>query len=787
MSPLDRKLLRDLWRMRGQAIAISLVVAVGVMMLVMMNGIVNTLDETRQTYYDRYRLADIFAPVKRAPDHVLQDIAKIDGVGAVEGRVIGGALIDIESMAVPVRAMAVSLPDFGAPILNDVYLAVGRQISPRRRDEILLLKGFADAHGLEPGDEISATLNGSRRRFDIVGLAQSPEFIYATAPGEIMPDDRRFAVIWMSEEALAAAYDVDGAFNQALIDVARGVENKSVLTAVDRILEPYGGTGAYDLADQFSNRFVVEEINQQRMSSYITPPVFLAVAAFLLYIVVSRLIEAERIQIGLLKAFGYTSSEVGWHYLKFILAIAIAGTMIGCGLGVWSGRAMAAAFQQYYKFPFLVFVADPSVFLTAILISMSSATAGGLVVLRRVFALMPAEAMRPPAPDDFSKSASLIKTLKGVLDQPTRMIVRRLLRQPRRALAAIVGIAAGMSLSVGTLGIMAGFEDSFDLSFTVVDRSDATVIFIEPLGDKTIYELKRESGVFEVEPFRSVPVVLKHGVKSHRGEISGLIETPQLNRALDADLNPIAMHGGGIVLGAPLAKILSISTGDTLVVEVREGRRPVFEVPVTGIAETLLGAPAYMDLAALNRAMREPNRVSGAHLTIDEAQSAAIYERLKDMPGVAGVALREDVRRAFRRIMDSGAGAMRFIMAILAAIITFGIVYNSARIAFAERAHDLASLRVIGFTRNEAAYVLLGELALLTFLALPLGYLMGVGLAEAMAEGFSTDLYQIPANVGLESFGTAMLAVLVASVLSGWLVKRDIDRLDLVSALKSRE
>ncbi|MEL7102908.1 MAG: ABC transporter permease [Pseudomonadota bacterium] len=226
MSPLDRKLLRDLWRMRGQAFAISLVVAVGVMLLVMMNGIVNTLDETRQTYYDRYRLADVFAPVKRAPDHVLQDIAKIDGVGAVEGRVIGGALIDIESMAVPVRAMAVSLPDFGAPILNDVYLAAGRKISPRRRDEILLLKGFADAHGLAPGDTISATLNGSRRRFDIVGLAQSPEFIYATAPGEIMPDDRRFAVIWMSEEALAAAYDVDGAFNQALIDVARGVENK---------------------------------------------------------------------------------------------------------------------------------------------------------------------------------------------------------------------------------------------------------------------------------------------------------------------------------------------------------------------------------------------------------------------------------------------------------------------------------------------------------------------------------------------------------------------------------
>ncbi|MCI4644147.1 MAG: ABC transporter permease, partial [Hyphomonadaceae bacterium] len=314
MSPLDRKLLRDIWRMKIQALAIALVIAVGVLLLVMMDGMVNSLDQTRQAYYDRYRLAEVFAPVKRAPDRVLADIAAIDGVAAVEGRVQGGALIDIEDQTVPVRAQAISLPDFQAPRLNDIYLAEGRRLDPRRHDEILLLQGFANAHELGPGDSLDATMNGARRSFQIVGLAQSPEFLYSAAPGEVVPDDARFAVIWMSEEALAAAYDVDGAFNEALIALERNAEPRAVLAALDRVLEAYGGVGAYGLEDQISDRFISEEINSLRMTSRSVPPIFMGVAAFLLYIVISRMIEAERMQIGLLKAFGYTSFEIGWHY-----------------------------------------------------------------------------------------------------------------------------------------------------------------------------------------------------------------------------------------------------------------------------------------------------------------------------------------------------------------------------------------------------------------------------------------------------------------------------------------
>lgn len=787
VSPLDRKLLRDLWRMKIQALAIALVIAVGVLQLVMMDGLVNSLDQTRQAYYERYRLAEIFAPVKRAPDHILDRIAEIEGVAAVEGRVQGGALIDIDGQAVPVRAQAVSLPDFDAPRLNDIYLAEGRKIDPRRRDEILLLQGFANAHDLGPGDTLSATMNGSRRTFKIAGLAQSPEFLYSAAPGELVPDDARFAVIWMSEEALAAAYDVDGAFNEALVSLDRNAEPRAVIAAIDRILERYGGTGAYDLDDHISDIFISEEIRGLQATSTSVPPIFMGVAAFLLYIVISRIVEAERMQIGLLKAFGYTSLEVGWHYFKFVVLIAATGALIGCILGVFLGQSMAGLYQKYYKFPFLLFRVDPAAFVTAMIVSIASASAGGLFVLRKVFALSPAVAMRPPAPADYSRSARLVDALRDVLDQPSRMILRRIARQPMRTLAAVIGIAVGMGLSVGMLGVLGGFDEAVEIDFNVVDRSDATVTFIEPMGEKTLFELSRIDGVIQVEPFRTVSVVLRNDVRTHRTGLNGLVNEPSLYRALTPDMQSLYIREDGITLSRALANKLQLAPGDPLTVEVREGRRPVLTLPVVTVSESLLGSPVYFELSALNDALDEQGRVSGAYLRVDADRSSEVYETLKNMPAVAGVSLKKEAREAFERMMDEGAGGMRYVMALIAAIITFGIVYNTARIAFAERAHDLASLRVIGFTRSEAAYVLLGELGVVTLLAIPLGILVGIGLAGLIAAAFSTDLYTISATVGPSAIGIATLAVLIAALVAGIMVKRDVDRLELVSALKSRE
>lgn len=794
VSALDKKLFRDLYRIKGQALAIGLVIAVGVLMLVMMTGLVNTLEETRRAYYERYRFADAFAPVKRAPERVLEKLAKLPGVRRVEGRVVGSALVDLPSVAVPLRAQAISLPDFGAPILNDIYLSSGRRISAERTDEIILLKSFAQAHGLMPGDYLAATMNGLKRTFHIVGLAESPEFLYTTAPGEFVPDDSRFAVIWMSRSALSAAYDMDGAFNEALMALDHQGSGRSgqhiplaeTLAAVDRLLNPYGSAGAYGVKDQISNKFISEEIKGQRISSVFVPPIFLAVAAFLLYIVVSRIMQSEREQIGLLKAFGYSGLEVSIHYLKMVMIIALLGALVGSILGVAAGRAMAGIFQIYYKFPFLVFELDPRAFVIGFTVSILTASLGGLVVLKQVFNLTPAVAMRPPAPADYSKTGKGLSVFKG-LDQATRMVIRRLIRQPVRMIGAVVGIAAGMALSVAMLNVMAGFDTTLDLTFSAIDRSDATVSFIHPLADSSLHDLKAMDGVLTTEPFRVVPVVFRHGFNSYRGSVHGLRQGGSLYRALDKNIRPINLPVDGLVLSKPVADILNARIGDVISVEVREGRRPNLHIPVANIAESLLGAPTYMELASLNRYLKEPTRISGAYLLLDAAQSFDIYKKLKDMPAVAGVSLKEDSLKAFQQVMDRGAGAMRYVMALIAGVITFGIVYNAARIAFAERSRDLASLRVLGFTRSETAFVLLGELGAVTFCALPLGGLLGYYLTFAVSRGFSTDIYQIPVAFSASSFGIAVTAVLAASLLSGLAVKKQMEQLDLVSALKTKE
>jgi len=787
MSPLDRKLLRDLWCMKGQAIAISVVIALGVMLLIMMDGLVNSLEETKKAYYERYRLADIFAPVKRAPDHLLAEIAKISGVTSVEGRVTGSALINLPEIQTPLRAQTISQPDIGTPRLNDIYLSAGRRINPNHKDEILLLEGFAKVHGLNPGDKLSATMNGSRRSFQIVGLAQSPEFLFSAPPGEFIPDDARFAVIWMSKSALAATYDMNGAFNEALLSVSLGSQLPEILAHIDRILASSGGIGAYGLHDHTSDRFIQEEINGLKLSSRGVPPLFLAVAAFLLNIVVSRMLQSEREQIGLLKAFGYSSFEIGTHYFKFILTIAIGGALLGCILGILSGRSMLIIYQIYYKFPFLLFQVDSSAFFIGIVISILAASAGGVFVLRQVFALTPATAMRPPAPADYSRAARLNNTLKSLLDQPTRMVIRQLTRRPARAIGAIAGISAGMALSIGMLSVLNSFDRTLDHNFNIIDRSDLTVSFNSALSDKILFELKSIDGVIEVEPFRNVAAIMRNGLEVYRGGVNGLVELPRLNRAVDKSFETIRIAKGGVILGAGLAQTLNIKTNDVLMVDVREGRRPVLRVPVIGIAETLIGSPAYMQLATLNRSLGEPGRISGAHLRIDSAKGPAIYQAIKNLPSVSGVSLKKEARLAFEKIIDSGAGAMRYVMAAIAGIITFGIVYNSARIAFAERARDLASLRVIGFTKNETAFVLLAELAIITLISLPLGSVLGYNLSFAISKGFSTDLYQIPTIFSSESFGFAGIAVLTAAAISGWLVKRDINQIDLVSSLKTRE
>ena len=787
LKAIDRKALRDLWHLRSQALAISLVMASGVAMYVTMRGTMESLGLTRSTYYQRYRFADVFASVKRAPRSLGPRIAAIPGVAQVEMRTLAEVTLDVEGLTEPASGRLISIPEKRLPHLNDLYLRRGRYLEPGRWDEILVSEAFAEANRFEPGDTVSAVINGRRRRLTVVGVALSPEFVYSVRPGDFFPDDKRFGILWMGEPALAAAYDMKGAFNDLSLSLMSGASADEVIERLDLLLAPYGGLGAYPRADQVSNWYLSEEFNQLRANATVVPAIFLSVAAFLLNVVLTRLIGTQRDQIGALKAFGSSHSQIGLHYLKMILVVAALGTLLGTWAGASLGKGMTVMYQRFYRFPILAYELSPRVILEACGISVAAAVLGALGAVRRAVRLPAAEAMRPESPARYRPTLLERLGLQRFLSQPGRMILRHLERRPARSLLAALGIALAAAIMVAGRFSLDSIDYIIDFQFHAAQREDVSLGFIEAKSDRALHEAEHLPGVRRAEPFRTVAARLRHGHLSRRVAITGLASEADLHRVLDRSWKRVALPAEGLVLTDMLAERLEVRPGERLSVELLEGRRDVREVVVAGIVEEFLGTSAYMDRKALNRLMREGPSASGAFLMVDEKDLEALHARLKKTPGVGGVLIRQAALASFEQTIAENLSIFTAFNVLFAGVIAFGVVYNSARIALSERGRELATLRVLGLTRAEISYILLGELGALTALGVPVGLVLGYLLAAWVVEAFETELYRFPLIIDSSTYGFAAATVLMAAVVSGLIVRRRLDRLDLVAVLKSRE
>ncbi len=787
MRALDAKLIRDLWRLRAQVLAIGLVVASGVAVLVMSLSSMEALDETARAYYERYRFAHVFANLKRAPDRLAGRIARIPGVQAVETRIVKLAILDVAGFADPVIGQLVSIPERGPAALNRLALRAGRRVAPGRPDEVVISEPFAEAHGLGPGDRLAAVINGHRRRLEIVGIALSPEYVYAIGPGTLMPDDERYGILWLGRQALEAAFDMDGAFNEVSLSLLRGTGTADVIDRLDRLLDSYGGAGAYARADQISNWFLMNEIEQMRSMAAILPTVFLAVAAFLTNMVLARLIATERGEIGLMKAFGYANAEVGWHYTKMVIVIAGVGILLGWLAGAWLGRFNTQVYAEFYRFPFLLFRPGPAAFAISGLVSLAAALLGTLGSVRRAAGLPPAEAMRPPAPPMYRRSALGGARAARLLDQPTRIILRQILRWPVRALLTATGVAMAVGVLITSMQWLDAIDHIAEVFFFQGQRQDATVGLIEARSSVAELGLRRLPGVLATEPGRIVLATFRAGRRTHRGAIQGLPADARLSPIFDAVGGVVPVPPWGLTLATMLAAKLGLKRGDLVTVEVREGRRPTLRLPVVQLFETYIGTPAYMDIDALNRLLVEGPSIEYIHLRLDDTQRTALFAELKEQPQVASVTLRHAAVDTFHDTMGETLMIFVSFFVAFACSLAVGVVYNSARIALSERGRELATLRVLGFSRAEISYLLLGEVALLTFVALPLGCLVGYGLAWSITTAFETELYRVPLIIEASTYGMAMAITLAATGASAALVRRRVDRLDLIAVLKTRE
>jgi putative ABC transport system permease protein len=788
IDPLDRKLLRDLSRMKGQVLAVSLVMACGLAMMIMTRSLILTLESTRAEYYQQYAFADVFSSLKRAPLSVADRLKPLPGVAIVEPRVVVDVTLDLPGFTEPASGHIVSLPeDGGMPQLNRVFLRNGRFPRADERREVVLGEAFANANGLRPGDSLVAVINGRRETLRICGIGLSPEFVFEARAGETLPDHERFSVMWMNYRALAVAYNMDGAFNDLCIDLAPGAAAGNVIEEVDRVLATYGGTGAYTRKDHPSAMRLDDELRVLYSLSVAYPLVFMSVAAFMVNAVLSRIVRLQREQIAQLKALGYSSRQVGVHYLKFVLVIATIGTAIGGVAGRLLGAQLVDLYTIFFLFPSLDFVMDYSALGLALLVSLGASVLGVLTVVRQAVKLPPAEAMRPEPPADFKPSLFERIGLTNLFSPSFRMALRNIERRPWQA----VFTCSGLALATGLMVLPGAMSDSINHLLTFqwnsAQRHDVAVFLTEPASGKGRHDLEHLPGVILAEPVRSVPARLKYGHRERKLSVTGIPKNTSLNRLLDENEQPIVLPEEGLLMSEKLAEILGARIGDEVRVEVLDGRRAVVDVPIRGLVTDFAGVAAYMDIDALRRVLKEGDTVNGAYLAVDHKHWDRFMREVKDTPRAAFVMVKRDQLAAFRETTGQSIGIIRKLYFALATIVAFGVVYNSARIALSERSRELATLRVVGFSLREVRGVLVGELAVLVLLALPAGLLFGRSLAIFIMSSFSTETVRMPILINHSTYAIAVVVVLTAAVSSFALVSRMLGKLDMVGVLKARD
>ena len=787
MRTLRRKLGRDLLHLRGQGLAIAVLVACAVATFV---GAVTTwraLRRTQDSLYETHRFPHVFAEATRVPGPLASRIAALPGVAVVETRVMAEALVDVPGLPEPASALLRSIPDAGEPRLDRIHLREGRSVAPGSGDEVVMSEGFARANRIRPGDRISAVIDGRWKALRVVGIGGSPEHVFTVRPGGILNDDLHYGVLWMSRRALAAALDLEGAFNSVGVRLAPGASTDRVIADLDRLLARYGGRGAYGRELQTSHRLVTDEIGQMQVMATTIPVVILGVAVFLLALVLSRLVATQRMQIGTLKALGYGDGAVGRHFAAMALVLVAGGSAAGVAGGFMLGNALSSVYTRYYRFPAMLYEAEPAVGLAAFGLALAVALAAVWGSVRRAVRLAPAEAMRPEPPPTYRPSWPERIGAGRLLSPEGRMVLRDLGRRPLRAVLSAAGIGAAVACTMVA-------EFTRDASGTLVEhefgrasREDLVVHFTRAVHEGSARELRTLPGVLAVEPFRAVPADLASGPRSHRIAVLGLDPGARLHRVVDERCGVVEVPPTGLLLSRRLARKLGVEPGQPVRIAFQEGSRRVAEAPLVAVVDDLVGVQAVMSRPALGRAAGDGAVTSGAFLAVDPALSAEVGRRLRSMPRVAGVALMDATRRSIESMMEDSLLWFTGVLTLFSVIISVGVVYNGARLALAERERELATLRVVGFTVGETWRIAVGELAVQVILGLPIGWLAGWGFVELTAWATASDLMRLPAVVSLPNATRATVVVLVAAAVVAWGSRRWVARLDLVSVLKAKE
>ena len=788
MHALDIKLLRDFRRLWSQSLAIALVLACGVMILLTAFGMHRALSDTLAAFYERNNMADLWVQTDKAPVSVLSRLAALDDVAQVEGRIEKYLVLDLPRREKSATGLALSLPANGAlPTLNVPLVRSGRLPDPRASDEVMVSEPFAEANGFVIGDQFSALLSGRKRDLTITGTALSPEFVYAIGPGNLMPDDQGFGVLWLPEAMLSAAFNMSGAVNSIAVSIPRSANDEAVIAALDKVLDPYGGTGAFKRDSQTSNAFIATELESLKSMAVVLPPIFFGISAFLVNMVIGRIIALERSEIGLMKALGYADLHIAAHFVLLAGLTAVLGVAIGWLAGGLAARGMAGLYAQYFKFPYLIFNVSHDAYAISGFLALLTAALGAIRSAMGAARLPPAVAMQPPAPPHYKRSLFDRLLAAMQLSQPSMMIWRSVLRWPVRTAMSALGLGMAVAVMLASGFFVASMDKVVDVAFSQSNRQDAILVFAGPRPLSTLEDVRKLPGVLEVEGEFQIPVTLRNGPLEKQLAIVARAAGATLARSVDDQGRAIEPTNDGILVTNRIAEVLNLRAGDMVEVEIMSGRKETHLLPVSDVVTQYFGLGAFMTPEAMGRLTREGPQITMANVTLDPAGESAFNTVIKETPAIASTVRLADMLDGFQNTLDQNVQVTNSLFIFIAVLITVGLSYNGARILLSERARELASLRILGFSAGEVSYILVGETMLVALLAQPIGWLAGTWIAKAMSSSFASDLYSIPFVLPTSSYARASLVVLAAALAAALVVRRRIDGLDLVSVMKTRE
>jgi len=779
VNTLNKKVIREILGLKAQSITIALVVASGIAMFIASRTAYDSLWEARDRFYARTFFAEGFASCKPAPEILLRRIRNIPGIQDVRARIKQESVIDFPEEDLPSSGRFVSITEG----MNELTITEGRL--PVTNEEVVLSLSFAKANNLLPGKKIGVILQGKKKFLHVVGIALSSEFVYVFSNASILPDPKHFGILWMKKEALEAAFQMQGAFNDLIFTFSKDAPVKSTLKLLDEELEGYGGLGAYDRDKLPSHSFLRDEFKQLRTTAYLMPLIFLGVAAFLLHIVSTRIISKEREQIATLKAVGYSNLTVALHYVKLLTVISSAGAIVGIVLGIYFGDAMLSLYGEYYQFPNLKLIVNPMLLLQGFGVGMVAGIAGALFSIINVLKLNPAQAMRPPMPESFSRIP--FERLMQSLPTQGKMILRNLFQRPFRTILSSLGISTSVMIMVIGTFMYDAVDNMLELQFDLLQRESVTINFFGPVSSDVELDIAKQKAVLFAEGYRLVPIRIRSGTLTKEILLQGIPKGAELRRLISEGEKILTPPDTGILLNLQVAQKFGISTGQEIQLEILEGNRKKVKVIVEGTVSEILGQGAYMEKSAVNKLLGEGNSLNLLVLRTDANEEISLLRKLKSIPKIAGVTTRAGTLKVFHEMTARSMLATTLILMIFACVIAVGVVYNTAMIALSERAFELGSLRILGFNKREVFSILAGELTVETLVALPIGCLTGYWFAYMMFTSVETEGFNVPLNISLTTYGIALLTTIFTSLISFIILYFKIKSMDLISILKVRE